>query len=157
MPAKLLADISALDLTKPVFSKDIILQCNPQRGSMEMLDGIVHHDPEKQLLIGYKDVREDEFWVPGHIPGRPLFPGVLMVEAGAQLASFYAKQLLGWKGFIGFGGIDECRFRQEVRPPCRFYILCQQIWHRHRRLYCREQGVVDGVLVFESMMTGVEM
>ena len=38
-----------------------------------MLDGIVYADAEKHLIMGYKDVREDEFWVPGHIPGRPIF------------------------------------------------------------------------------------
>jgi 3-hydroxyacyl-[acyl-carrier-protein] dehydratase len=157
MPTKLIADISALDLTKHIFDKQVIRECNPQRGDMEMLDGIVYCDTQQQLLIGYKDVRNDEFWVSGHIPGRPLLPGVLMIEAGAQLASFYAKKLLGWGGFIGFGGIEECRFRQQVLPPCRLYILCQQVWHRHGRVCCREQGVVDGVLVFETMMVGVKM
>ena len=56
---------------------------------MEQLTAIVHVDPEKHLVAGYKDVGNDEFWVRGHMPGYPLMPGVLMCEAAAQLCSYY--------------------------------------------------------------------
>ena len=85
-------------------------------------------------------MRDDEFWVPGHIPGRPLLPGVLMIEAGAQLASFYTAKFVGWKGFIGFGGADDIRFRQPVTPGSRMYIVGQKIWQRHRRITARSRG-----------------
>ena len=65
-------------------------------------------------IVGFKDIRDDEFWVAGHIPGRPLFPGVLMIETAAQLASFYTKKFVGWKGFVGFGAVENCRFRAQV-------------------------------------------
>ena len=55
-----------------------------------MLDGIVLIDPGRHLIVGYKDVRPDEFWVRGHMPGFPLLPGVLMCEAAAQLSCYYA-------------------------------------------------------------------
>ena len=52
---------------------------------MEQLDGHRPPRPEQHLVVGYKDVRADEFWVRGHMPGNPLLPGVLMCEAAAQL------------------------------------------------------------------------
>src|SRR5271167_3587213 len=108
MPPQFLFDLSAHDLSKEQFGIDAIREVNPQRGDMEQLDAIVWADNVLEGLIARKDVRESEFWVPGHIPGRPLLPGVLMIEAAAQLASFYARKFHAWKGFVGFGGVEEC-------------------------------------------------
>jgi len=157
MPPQLLYDISALDLTQIVYDQEAIRAVNPQRGDMEHLNGIVYSHPAEGRIIGYKDVRPDEFWVPGHIPGRPLLPGVLMIEAGAQLASFYTHMFIGWKGFIGFGGAEDIRFRQPVAPGCRLHIVGQKIWERHRRMCCKVQGVVGGTLVFEATIIGTEL
>ncbi len=156
MPPPLLYDISGIDLDQVLFDQHAVRQANPQRGAMEQLNGIVWAKPEEGKIIGYKDVRADEFWVPVHIPGRPLFPGVLMIEAGAQLASFYTRTYIGWKGFIGFGGCEEVRFRQMVEPGCRMYLLGLKTWERHRRICCRIQGVVSGNLVFEAAIIGTE-
>jgi 3-hydroxyacyl-[acyl-carrier-protein] dehydratase len=157
MPPKLLFDISTIDLDKIVYDQESIRQANPQRGDMEHLNGIVYAQPELGRIVGYKDVRNDEFWIPGHIPGRPLLPGVLMIESGAQLASFYSRKFIGWKGFIGFGGLGECKFRLEVPPGVRMYVLGQKIWERHHRICCNVQGVVAGNIVFEASIIGVEM
>ena len=156
MPPQFLFDISAIDLTGVVFDQEAIRQYNPQRGHMEQLNGIVYADGPLGRLIGYKDVKADEFWVEGHIPGRPLYPGVMMIEAGAQLASFYTKKFLGWKGFLGFGGVDEVKFRTQVLPGVRMHLLGQKIWERHRRVNCRIQGVVNGTICFEATITGTE-
>jgi 3-hydroxyacyl-[acyl-carrier-protein] dehydratase len=157
MPPQFIFDISRLDLSQEVYDQEAIREVNPHRGDMEMLNGIVHVDRVRHRLIGYKDLHGDEFWVPGHIPGRPLLPGVLMIEAGAQLASFYARKFAAWTGFVGFGGVEDCRFRQPVVPPARLYILGEQIWIRHGRLYCAVQGVINGNLVFEAKIIGVQM
>ena len=84
MPPTSLFDMTGIDLDRVLYDREAIRACNPQRGDMEMLDAIVHAKPESGQIIGYKDIRPDEFWVQGHIPGRPLFPGVLMIEAAAQ-------------------------------------------------------------------------
>ena len=157
MPPSLLYDISGIDLNQILFDKQPILEANPQRGPMEHLDAIVYADPSQGRIVGYKDVRLDEFWVEGHIPGRPLLPGVLMIEAAAQLASFYTRKYVGWKGFIGFGGADEIRFRLPVVPPCRMYLIGQKIWERHHRLFCKVQGIVNGTLAFETAIIGTEV
>ncbi|HEY8666489.1 MAG TPA: hypothetical protein VIL86_07485 [Tepidisphaeraceae bacterium] len=157
MPPQLLFDISRISLDTILFDQEAIRVNNPQRGDMEHLNGIVYADASLGRIIGYKDVRPDEFWVAGHIPGRPLLPGVLMIEAGAQLASFYTRQFVGWKGFIGFGGVDDCKFRAQVPPGVRMYILGQKISERHHRIQCKVQGIVNGSMAFEAAITGTEM
>ena len=156
MPPKYLFDLSQIDLSRVLFDQEGVRECNPQRGDMEQLNGIVWAAPEEGRIIGFKDVRKDEFWVSGHIPGRPLLPGVLMIESGAQLASFFTRKYVGWKGFIGFGGVEECKFRLPVTPGCRMYIIGQKIWERHHRIQCRVQGIVDGNIVFEAAIVGTE-
>src|SRR5438270_14034280 len=134
MPPQFVFDIAGIDLNRVVYDQEAIRAANPQRGEMEMLNAIVYAEPALGRIIGYKNVRADEFWVPGHIPGRPLLPGVLMIETGAQLASFYTRTFVGWKGFIGFGGADNCKFRQQVVPGSRMYIIGLKIWDRHHRV-----------------------
>ena len=156
MPPQLLFDISGLDLTQLLFNQDEVRGLNPQRGHMEQLNGIVYADAALGRIVGFKDIRADEFWVEGHIPGRPLFPGVLMIEAGAQIAGLYTKRYCNWKGFIGFGGVEDCKFRTQIVPPCRMYLLAQKIWERHHRICCKVQGLVDGTVCFETGIIGIE-
>jgi 3-hydroxyacyl-[acyl-carrier-protein] dehydratase len=154
---RLVFDIEGIDLNHIAYDQEAVRKANPQRGDMEMLNGIVYAKPEEGKIIGYKDVKADEFWVPGHIPGRPLFPGVLMIEAAAQLASFYTRTFVGWKGFIGFGGVEEVKFRRQVAPGERLYLLGLKEWERHHRIKCTVHGVINGQMVFEAGIVGTEM
>ena len=156
MPPQFILDLSNIDLDAVRHGPEMIERVNPQRGDMRHLDAIVWHDDEGGI-IGYKDVRGDEFWVPGHIPGRPLLPGVIMLEAAAQVSSFCTKHVLGWEGFIGFGGLENCKFRLPVEPGSRLYILCKMTDSRHRRVRASVQGMVDGKLVFETEVIGTKM
>jgi 3-hydroxyacyl-[acyl-carrier-protein] dehydratase len=156
MPRQTLFDISAIDLNRVVYDQNAIRQTNPQRGSMEQLNGVVYMDLKKAEAIGFKDVRPDEFWVEDHIPGRPLLPGVLMIEAAAQLAGFVTRHLSNWTGFIGFGGAESVKFRATVEPGVRLYLLAKQKWERHNRMCCAVQGLVNGNLVFECEVIGTQ-
>jgi 3-hydroxyacyl-[acyl-carrier-protein] dehydratase len=156
MPPPLLFDLSQIDLTKePLFYKEAICKVNPQRFEMQQLDGILWYDKEKLLILGYKDVTKDEFWVRGHIPGRPLMPGVIMVEAAAQLSSFFVKEIYGLEGFIGFAGIDGAKFRSIIEPGKRLYLLGHLTKFKRRKYTCSVQGVVDGTMVFEAVVSGL--
>jgi len=162
MPPPLLFDLSQIDLeARPVFDKEAICKVNPQRFEMQQLDGILWYDKEKSLILGYKDVTEREFWIRGHIPGRPLMPGVIMVEAAAQLASFFLKQVFEEEGFIGFAGIESAKFRSVIEPGKRLYLLGRITKYKRRKLASHVttsvQGVVDGTFVFEVSVSGMRV
>jgi 3-hydroxyacyl-[acyl-carrier-protein] dehydratase len=159
MPPALLFDISTIDLnSKPLFDKEAICAVNPQRYEMQHLDGILWYDHPKGLILGYKDVTNHEFWVRGHIPGRPLMPGVIQIESAAQLLSFFVKQIYKEEGFVGFGGIDKAKFRAVIEPPCRLYLLGHITEARRGRRYaCDVQGLVGDTLVFEATISGMKV
>ena len=158
MPPELLFDLSQLDLkANPVFDKEAVCRANPQRYEMQQLDGILWYDLERSLILGYKDVTDHEFWARGHIPGRPIMPGVIMIEAAAQLLSFFVKQMLKEKGFLGFAGIEAAKFRSPVTPGCRLYLLGHIFDRRSRKYTSSVQGVVEDTLVFESIIAGIRV
>ncbi len=158
MPPPLLFDLSRIDLTaKPVFDKEAICMVNPQRFEMQQLDGIIWYNKEKRLVLGYKDVTEEEFWVRGHIPERPLMPGVIMVEAAAQVLSFFVRRVYEVTGFIGFAGIESAKFRSLVEPGQRLYLLGQLTKFKRRKYSAVIQGVVGGTMVFETVVSGMQV
>ena len=162
MPPPLLIDLSKIDLNaKPVFDKQAVLDVNPQRYEMQHLDGIIWYDREKLLILGYKDVTDKEFWVRGHIPGRPLMPVVIMIEAAAQLSSFFLKKIFEEGGFIGFAGIENAKFRSVIEPGNRLYLLGHVTKYikkeRTTRVTMDVQGIVDGNMVFETTVSGMKL
>ena len=155
-----LIDFETLDLSKTIIEKPAILEVLRQRGRFEMLDGILHMDTEGEdggRVVGYKEVRGEDWWAADHIPGRPLFPGALMVEAAAQLCTFHFLHLRPdlKDAFIGFGGLDEVRFRQAVEPDCRLILAGKVERMRSRMFLYWSQGFVDRTLVFEAGIRGV--
>lgn len=161
MPPQLLFDLDSIDLDHVAYDAATIEACNPQRGAMRQLDGVCwgHHPTEVGLAaVGFKDCHADEFWVPGHIPGRPLMPGVLMIESAAQLAAFMIKLFREEPGFLGFLGCDNVKFRGQVQPGQRLYILGKEIeYRRRRRFVCETQAVCEGEIVFEGTITGMSI
>ena len=157
MPPPQLFDLSKIDLSaKPVFDIEAVLKVNPQQYEMQHLDGVLWYDKEQMLSLGYKDVTDKEFWIRGHIPGRPLMPGVIMIESAAQLLSFFVKQVMGEQGFIGFTGIESAKFRSTVEPGQRLLLLGKITNFRKGRKYkAYVQGVVDGKMVFDTEISGM--
>lgn len=155
MPAQPFCDLNSLDFAHPALNLDDVRKVNPQRFEFEMLSGILFVDEQRGLMAAWKDLTMEDFWVRGHIPGRPLFPGVLMIEAAAQMSSYYISKALGGDKFVGFGGVDAVKFRGQVIPPCRFVLLGQMVEMRPRRAISDCQGFVDGKMVFEGRITGM--
>jgi 3-hydroxyacyl-[acyl-carrier-protein] dehydratase len=157
MPPELHFDPSGLDLTRVVADQEAIRAVNPQRFEMEHLTAVVLVDTERAIIIGYKDVRADEFWVRGHVPGAPLLPGVLMCEAAAQLASFYIMKYSGLvrDGFIGFGGLENVRFRAQVRPGDRLVLVAKGLKLHRRQSIFNVQGFVGSTMAFHADVIGV--
>jgi 3-hydroxyacyl-[acyl-carrier-protein] dehydratase len=157
MPPPLIVNLDDLDFDHPIADIEAIRKVIPQRYEMEQLTAIVHLDPKENVMVAYKDVRPDEFWVRGHMPDFPLMPGVLMCEAAAQLASYYVvSQRLVTSDFMAFGGLENVKFRGLVRPSDRLIIAARMIEFRPgRRAVFSCQGIVGKNIVFHGDIVGV--
>jgi 3-hydroxyacyl-[acyl-carrier-protein] dehydratase len=152
-------DPLAFDYDSPLIGIEQIRQANPHRYEFEMVTGIVHLDPKQHLIIGFKDLRDTDFWVRGHMPGFPLFPGVLMCEAAAQLCGYYySSQKVGDPGaLMGLGGIDEARFQRAVRPGERLIMVGTGLKVHRRLTRFRVVGQVGTEKAFEVVVTGAPL
>jgi 3-hydroxyacyl-[acyl-carrier-protein] dehydratase len=152
-----IVDPDLLDFNHIVADIEEIRRHNAQRCEMEQLTAIIYEDRERYACAGYKDVTDREFWVRGHMPGMPLMPGVVMLEAAAQMCSYFAHKydLLG-ASMVGFGGLEDVRFRDPVLPGDRLIVMCELIKaRRNRMIVCRFQGVVRKNLVLEGILKGI--
>jgi 3-hydroxyacyl-[acyl-carrier-protein] dehydratase len=152
-----LLDLNTIDLDARIAGREELHSKLAQRGTFDMLDGVIYRDPESQIIVGYKDIRSDAWWAPDHIPGRPLFPGVLMIETAAQLSSYDYKVRTPENEhvFLGFAGANQTRFRGTVEPEGRMHFVAKV--HRVRKsMFCYfTQGFYNDKLVFECEIMGV--
>ena len=156
---KFIIDPAEIDFDNVVADIDAIRQYNPQRFEMEQLTAIVYVDVDRILCVGYRDLAQDEVWVRGHLPGMPIMPGVFMCEAAAQVCSYLIQRydLLGAE-LLGFGGMDEVRFRGPVFPGDRLMIACEGTRvRRGRMITCRFQGVVEDRIVVDGTIKGIPL
>ena len=152
-------DFGELDFNHVVADIDEIRKYNPQRFEFEQLTAIIFDDAERGICVGYKDIGPDEFWVRGHMPGMPLMPGVMMCEAAAQLCSYHTQRndLLGAE-VVGFGGLEEVRFRGVVQPGSRLVIMGEKVKARPgAMIVSRFQGFVDEAMVVEGKLKGIPL
>jgi 3-hydroxyacyl-[acyl-carrier-protein] dehydratase len=153
----LILDFSEYSLDRVLADLEEIRRYNPQRYEMEQLTAIVYDDPERGICVGYKDVSHDEFWIRGHMPGMPLMPGVVICEAAAQLCSYHVQRhnLMDTK-MLGFGGMDEVRFRGTVVPGDRLVIAAQKLQLRPGAMIrCRFQCYIREQIVCEGQIRGI--
>jgi len=104
------------------------------------------------------DVRSSQEYAAGHVPGRPLMPGVLMIEGAAQIATFLVKQVSGWAkdAMIGLAGLDDVRIRGQVVPPARVYFVAGNAQISGRRLAkIQTQVFCNGAMTMEMTVMGV--
>ncbi|HWB19463.1 MAG TPA: hypothetical protein VG711_04115 [Phycisphaerales bacterium] len=157
MPSAFLYDWTNIDLNAVALTPEEVGRMNPQAGHMRQIDYLIWHSEDRCEGLGVKHVREDEFWVPGHIPGRPLLPGVLMIEAAAQVCSLLYKLKSPEPRFIGFTRCDDVAFRDQVVPGDTLYVLTKEVSYRPKRFISKAQGVVNGRQAFEATITGMVM
>jgi len=151
-----LVDLSQVDLNQLIATREQIYEVLPHRFEFMQLDGLIYFNLEQREAVALRIVRPDEFWVRGHIPGRPLLPGVLMIETAAQLAAYLTMRTMPEPGkFWGFGGVEDVKFRMAVAPPARMYFLLKCTELRPRRSTAEVQGIVDGRLAFEGRVIGM--
>jgi len=150
----LLFDLSRVDLSQRRYGRDDIARVNPHRHEMALLDWVVWHEGDFTRAVGLKVIRPDEFWVKGHFPSRPMYPGVLMIETGAQLASFMYNSRFTEPTLPVFVRIEDATFRAPVQPGDELFVLCQDVKFSSKRFITDVQGVVAGRVAFQARITG---
>lgn len=157
MPPKMLVDISEMDLDHVEDDLEGIRRYNRQRHEFELLTAIVEFSAEERYVVGRKDTSDQDFWVRGHVPGRPLMPGVLICECAAQCCSYYNGRTSRQGGFMGFAGIDAVKFRGQVLPGDRLVMVAKVRRMKSRISSFDCQGFVNGQMVFEGIIHGIAM
>jgi 3-hydroxyacyl-[acyl-carrier-protein] dehydratase len=97
----------------------------PHREPFLLVDRVEHYTPGESA-VGYLDVPDDMFWVRGHFPDYPVMPGVLIVEALAQVGAIALLSLPANQGRIAFfAGIDKVRFKRQIVPGDTLRLECR--------------------------------
>jgi len=153
----LLFDLDEIDLSSALADRDQMFMLIPHRGEMALLDRIVWANDSSMRGVGAMKIRGDEFWVPGHFPGKPMLPGVLMIEAGAQLTCYLFNRLQKNPKVAAFLRIKDASFRRSVSIGEELILLADVIKASDRRFVSNIQGAVDGQVCFEAQVSGMRI
>jgi len=128
-----------------------VMKLLPHRYPFLMIDRIIDIDGDNSAT-GVKNVTFNEPYFPGHFPGRPVMPGVLIVEAMAQTAGAICIRAAGVAkpSLVYFLTIDGAKFRKPVLPGDMLLIHVRKLKKRGNLLKFACEGVVDGVKVAEA-------
>ena len=111
-------------------------------------------------IKGYKNISANEELFNGHFPGQPIFPGVLILEAMAQLSGVLAFETKGVRPADGtnylFGGVEKARFRRQVIPGDRLDLESTIVADRKIMMKFECVGYVDGAMACSAVLTVVE-
>jgi 3-hydroxyacyl-[acyl-carrier-protein] dehydratase len=130
-----------------------IMEILPHRYPFLLVDRVVELEPGRRA-VGLKQVSANEPQFAGHFPGRPIMPGVLMIEALAQTAGIAVLTLDEYRGKLGlFAGIDECRFKRMVVPGDNLRL--EATVEKLRGMFGRVRAVasVDGEVAVEATLS----
>jgi len=128
-----------------------ILKALPHRYPFLLVDRILEYEKEKRI-VGIKNVTFNEPFFTGHFPGRPIMPGVLIIEAMAQIGGVLLLQEhdLREKGLVYLVGIDNAKFRKTVIPGDQLKLVVDVLRYKYKICKMRGEAFVDGSLVAEA-------
>jgi 3-hydroxyacyl-[acyl-carrier-protein] dehydratase len=125
----------------------------PHRDPFLLLDEVVQLDPGERV-VARKRVRDDEWYLSGHFPGRPIMPGVLIVEAMAQTGAVAVLADEANRGKLAlFAGIDDVRFKRIVEPGDELELTCELERVRGPIGRGKATATVDGELAARGTLT----
>jgi 3-hydroxyacyl-[acyl-carrier-protein] dehydratase len=124
----------------------------PHREPFLLLDGVLELEPGKRAR-GLYFVDPNASWFAGHFPGFPVFPGVLQIESLAQLGAVAILCQPEMAGKLAlFAGLDEVKFRRQVRPGETLELEVEIIKARGNYGLGQGQGAVSGELAFQGLL-----
>jgi beta-hydroxyacyl-ACP dehydratase FabZ len=127
-----------------------IMQLLPHRYPFLLVDRVLEFEPSKRV-VGIKNVTSNEPFFVGHFPGKPIMPGVLIVEAMAQTGGILAfKSFPEMKGSVLFIGIDNARFRRPVIPGDQLKMVVDVVKHKKEIWVFEGKAYVGDELVAEA-------
>jgi beta-hydroxyacyl-ACP dehydratase FabZ len=128
-----------------------ILKALPHRYPFLLVDRVVEFEKEKRI-VGIKNVTYNEPFFMGHFPGRPIMPGVLIIEAMAQLGGVLLLQDHNLKdnGLVYLVGIDNAKFRKTVIPGDQLKLVVDVLRYKYTICKMRGEAFVDQTLVAEA-------
>lgn len=129
-----------------------IMEILPHRYPFLLVDKIVEVDPGKRI-VGIKNVTINEPFFPGHFPGHPIMPGVLIIESMAQISAimaYLATKEEDRDKVTYFMAIDNARFRKPVKPGDQLRIEAETIFCKRGIWSMACKAYVDGTLVTEA-------
>jgi 3-hydroxyacyl-[acyl-carrier-protein] dehydratase len=130
-----------------------IEQILPHRDPFLLLDEVVDLQPGERA-VARKRVRDDEWYLSGHFPGRPIMPGVLIVEAMAQAGAVAVLADEANRGKLAlFAGIDDVRFKRIVEPGDELQLTCELERVRGPIGRGKATATVDGELAARGTLT----
>lgn len=136
-----------------------ILEHLPHRYPFLLVDKVVDYKPG-EYLIAVKNVSVNEPFFPGHFPQRPVFPGVLIMEALAQATGLLAFKTQGKKpdgsSLYYFAGIDNCRFKQPVQPGDQLFLEVKLLTTKRNIWKFSAEAKVDGKVVASAELMCAE-
>ena len=125
----------------------------PHREPFLLIDEVVELEPGARV-VARKAVRPDEWYLTGHFPGRPVMPGVLIVEAMAQTGAVAVLAEEENRGKTAlFAGIDDCRFKRIVEPGDELELTCEIDRLRGPIGRGKAEARVDGELAARATLT----
>ncbi|TML51015.1 MAG: beta-hydroxyacyl-ACP dehydratase [Actinobacteria bacterium] len=125
----------------------------PHREPFLLIDEVLELKPGERV-VARKHVREDEWYFRGHFPGRPVMPGVLIVEAMAQTGAVAVLSEEENRGRIAlFAGIDDTRFKRIVEPGDELRLECTLEQVRGPIGKGKARATVDGELAARGTLT----
>ncbi|PTL35990.1 3-hydroxyacyl-[acyl-carrier-protein] dehydratase FabZ [Candidatus Methylomirabilis limnetica] len=127
----------------------------PHRYPFLLVDRILEIEPGKRV-VGLKNVTINEAFFQGHFPGQPIMPGVLVIEAMAQVGGILLMRTLNVsaeKKLLYLAGIDRARFRRPVLPGDQVRLEVELIQLRSRTCRMRASAMVDGKLAVEAELS----
>lgn len=130
-----------------------IMEILPHRPPFLLVDKITACEPG-QWAEGIKNVTMNEPYFVGHFPGKPIMPGVLILEALAQTGAVAALSLPEFKGKIAvFGGVKNCRFKRQVVPGDVLELRCELTARRGPVGFGTAVAKVDGKVACQAELT----